>query len=104
MPRKNLAEVETLLNRLGYLASAPDGAITPETRAVVRRFQADIGAPANGFISPTLLAALRINSGLGPSIVVAAPVIDGAVAPVAEPDENADDRRGGGTGGGGGWN
>jgi len=106
LPAANLLEVETILNNLGYLASRPDGAVGTDTRAAVKHFQSDIGAPVTGFISPTLLAALRSNSGSGATTLAAAPVAAPVAAGGGTGGSGGNSGGGGGRGGGGGagWN
>lgn len=97
LPAPYLLEIETILNRLGYLSSQPDGAIGVDTRDAIRRFQSDIGAPVTGFISPTLLAALRANAGAGVGTVIAAPA-----SSTTGPAPSSGGTSGGGSGGGSG--
>ena len=65
-------EIEILLNQLGYLRGGLDGQIGTDTRAAIRRYQTDIGAPATGFVSQPLLFSLRANAPASASVPAAA--------------------------------
>jgi hypothetical protein len=56
------AEIEGRLRALGYLKEPADAVITTGTRSAVKRYQGDIGAPVNGFVSAPLLDSLRLNT------------------------------------------
>lgn len=56
------AEIEGRLRALGYLREPADAVITTGTRSAVKRYQGDIGAPVNGFVSGPLLDSLRLNT------------------------------------------
>jgi peptidoglycan hydrolase-like protein with peptidoglycan-binding domain len=58
--------IQQMLNRLGYDAGMPDGAVGPRTRSAIRQFQKDAGLRVNGQISPQLenaLATAKSKSG-----------------------------------------
>jgi hypothetical protein len=50
--------VQSALLRLGYYDRAADGVFGPETRAAIRRYQHEIGAPMTGEITPAQSARL----------------------------------------------
>ena len=52
-------ELQQLLAQRGFYRGAPDGQIGGRTREALRRFQASIGVPADGFASAEVLARLR---------------------------------------------
>ncbi|MQX36976.1 lytic murein transglycosylase [Roseospira navarrensis] len=54
--RVEVEQLQTLLNRLGYDAGGVDGLVGPSTRGAIRRFQAAVGLPADGFADPALYA------------------------------------------------
>lgn len=56
------AEIEGRLRALGYLKEPADAVITVGTRAAISRYQGDIGAPSNGFVTAPLLDSLRLNT------------------------------------------
>ncbi|WP_421723521.1 SUMF1/EgtB/PvdO family nonheme iron enzyme [Bauldia sp.] len=60
-PRGAEAEVRTLLTQLGYPADSRGGDTTDLADAI-RAFQGDVGLPADGQVSPTLLAVLRATT------------------------------------------
>lgn len=60
LTRNEIREAQTLLARLGFGGSAPDGIVGPRSRAAATSFQLDIGAPPDGAFDRRLLAALRI--------------------------------------------
>ncbi|MDQ0324812.1 lytic murein transglycosylase [Rhodopseudomonas julia] len=56
---KELLEVQTRLNRLGYDAGPPDGRLGQKTRTGVRAAQLAFGLPADGYPTRALLERLR---------------------------------------------
>ncbi|HVM82384.1 MAG TPA: peptidoglycan-binding protein, partial [Candidatus Binatia bacterium] len=61
-PQLNLDEREEIQTRLaarGYDVGTPDGILGLKTRKAIRRFQATIGWPQDGFANKALLDALR---------------------------------------------
>lgn len=52
-------ELQQLLAERGFYRGAPDGRIGGQTREALRRFQASIGVPADGFASAEVLKRLR---------------------------------------------
>ncbi len=52
------------LAALGFLKGAPDGAIGAVTRQAVRAFQKANGFPPDGYVDPSLIAAVRARSGM----------------------------------------
>ncbi|MYZ48800.1 lytic murein transglycosylase [Propylenella binzhouense] len=59
LPPRELAALQTILNRSGYDAGAADGRLGEATRAGVRRAQLALGLPADGYPTAELLARLR---------------------------------------------
>jgi peptidoglycan hydrolase-like protein with peptidoglycan-binding domain len=59
MPRSALVEVQWILNRLGYLSSAGDGVMGPQSTAAIRRYQGDRGLAITGVPTMDLLGKLR---------------------------------------------
>ena len=57
--RKEIRQVQSDLNRLGYRVGAVDGVLGPRTTAGIRSYQADQKMPRSGTINPQLLSALR---------------------------------------------
>ena len=110
MTAEGRLRIERLLGQLGYLSGGIDGAITVETRAAIRTYQRDIGAPQTGFVTQQLLDSLQLNTGQAvqapavPAPSAAAPVPSPRVSPAASPrpatSSNDDDDDGGGGGGG----
>lgn len=104
-------EIEQHLAALGYLKERPDGAISRSTRNAIRLYQADIGAPASGYVSAPLLDSLRLNSG-GVAPVQASPVpvrtstssTTSSTAPSSTPTGATGDGGAGGSSAGGAWN
>lgn len=109
------AEVEGRLRAMGYLREPADSVITAGTRSAIRKYQAEIGAPSNGFISDTLLKSLRRNSAslsdddlaklIRTSSATSAPKRTTPPKPTRATrvaDANEDDGNRGGSGGGGG--
>lgn len=80
LPAEMRYEIEFRLNAIGYRPGPVDGVVSPDARDAIRRYQRDIGAPANGYLSVSLLESLRFNSG---SVAVTAPEIRRSAAPVA---------------------
>ncbi len=62
--REEILELQTLLNRLGYDAGAPDGLFGSGTRRAVRGFQAARNLPADGFPTAALLGQVRAQAGV----------------------------------------
>lgn len=54
-----LAEIQSLLNQLGYDAGPVDGRIGPKTLYAIRVFQSQVGLTVTGRADPELLKALR---------------------------------------------
>jgi len=52
-------DLQRLLNGLGYDPGEADGIVGEKTRAAFRLYQQDLGEPADGFPTQTLLARLR---------------------------------------------
>jgi membrane-bound lytic murein transglycosylase B len=52
-------DMQQRLTILGYEPGTVDGIVGPRTRSALRRFQANIGVPADGFPTQKLLARLR---------------------------------------------
>ena len=71
LQRPQLVELQTLLARLGFNAGAPDGMFGSSTRRAVSQFQKANGYPADGYPTPTLLAAIRKSAGSPPVADVA---------------------------------
>ncbi len=57
-----IAEIQRLLNRLGYSAGEPDGRIGARTTEAIRAFQSSNGAEPRGDATLTLLRQLRVAS------------------------------------------
>ena len=95
-------EIEQHLAALGYLKERPDGAISRSTRNAIRLYQADIGAPASGYVSAPLLDSLRLNSGgIAPVQASPAPV---RTSTSSTPTGATGDGGAGGSSAGGAWN
>lgn len=58
------ANIQAVLNRLGYDAGPVDGLVGPATWGAVKRFQEDHAMPANGSITPEVTRALFAAAGL----------------------------------------
>lgn len=56
--RKQIREVQTRLNRLGFDAGTPDGLIGRNTRNAIERFQLSKGLQADGQLTEQLMAAV----------------------------------------------
>ncbi|MHA7834993.1 MAG: lytic murein transglycosylase [Algiphilus sp.] len=59
LSRKQVKEMQTLLNRLGFEVGTPDGIVGPNTRSGLRAFQRQIGKTPDAFPTYALLEALR---------------------------------------------
>ena len=59
LPSDSIAEIQGILNRLGYLSAEGDGVMGPKSTAAIRRYQGDRGIAVNGLPSVKLLAKLR---------------------------------------------
>jgi lytic murein transglycosylase len=53
---------QAALAKLGYNPGAPDGLIGLGTRQAIRAWQKDRGLPADGYLSPTVLATLKAQT------------------------------------------
>ena len=60
--RDQVAEIQSLLNELGYDAGTVDGVLGINTRAAIAAYQRDNGYAATGRIDDSLLPALRVSS------------------------------------------
>ena len=58
LARADIADMQTALNQLGMDAGDVDGVVGPATRAGLRRFQASLGLPADGYPTQELLQRL----------------------------------------------
>jgi peptidoglycan hydrolase-like protein with peptidoglycan-binding domain len=54
--------IQAALRQLGYYDGDVDGVIGPETRAAIRRYQHELGAPMTGTLTPP--EATRLVAGL----------------------------------------
>ena len=59
LPASAVAEIQWLLNRLGYLNAESDGVMGPKSTAAIRRYQGDRGLAVTGVPSIELLSKLR---------------------------------------------
>lgn len=59
LSRTEKQELQSRLTALGYDTQGIDGVIGPNSRAAVRRFQQDRGLVPDGYVSVTLLSAVR---------------------------------------------
>lgn len=66
MPRSALAEVQWILNRLGYLEGQSDGVMGPKSTAAIRRYQGDRGLAITGVATMDLLSKLRLEKNQEP--------------------------------------
>ncbi|WP_421718209.1 lytic murein transglycosylase [Algiphilus sp.] len=62
LTRREVKEMQTLLNRLGFDVGTPDGIVGPNTRSGLRAFQRQIGETPDAFPTAALLAALRARA------------------------------------------
>jgi membrane-bound lytic murein transglycosylase B len=62
MSYDEIREIQQRLNSLGFNAGPVDGIPGSGTLRAVRAFQRQIGVPADGYVSPSLLDALRRSS------------------------------------------
>ncbi|GAB5457075.1 MAG: SEL1-like repeat protein [Henriciella sp.] len=60
--REQIADIQTVLNGLGYQAGTPDGLAGPGTRTAIRAFQADANLPTSGEVNPALIEALNAET------------------------------------------
>ncbi|MEX2409406.1 MAG: lytic murein transglycosylase, partial [Rhodovibrionaceae bacterium] len=60
---EDIKTMQSLLNRLGFDAGAPDGKVGPLTRTAIRDFQRSRDLPADAFPSASLLSNLRRAAG-----------------------------------------
>lgn len=63
LARKDIAELQTFLRKLGLLQGAADGNMGPATRSAIRQYQTMAGLPATGEPTPELLRELREVAG-----------------------------------------
>ena len=56
-------ELQRRLTSLGYDTRGIDGIVGPDSRAAVRRFQTDRGMTPDGYVSASLLQAVRAADG-----------------------------------------
>lgn len=69
----DIAELQSVLNRLGFDCGRVDGIFGPLTRRAVADFQTNTGREANGICTPDLVVQLRTlasQSGSGPGVAV----------------------------------
>lgn len=59
LARTDVVEIQNHLNRLGYAVGDADGIPGRGTREGIRRFQGDVGLPADGYADYSLLEVLR---------------------------------------------
>ena len=64
LSRAERRELQALLLRRGYDIGTVDGVLGLKTRKAVRRFQAAIGWPQDGFPNKAVLDALRMQPGV----------------------------------------
>lgn len=64
LSRLEKAELQERLSAVGYSTDGVDGTIGPNTRAALRRWQADTGFPADGYATPEHLKLLREQTAL----------------------------------------
>jgi peptidoglycan hydrolase-like protein with peptidoglycan-binding domain len=57
-----IAEIQGLLRQRGYDVPEMTGTVDAKTAAAIRSYQADANLPADGAVSPTLLANLKIGT------------------------------------------
>lgn len=63
LDRDAMLELQTRLNQAGHPAGQPDGMFGGNTRRAIRSFQMQRGLPADGYPTPSLLAAVRAVTG-----------------------------------------
>jgi membrane-bound lytic murein transglycosylase B len=68
LSRLEKAELQERLSAVGYSTDGIDGNIGPNTRAALRRWQADTGFPADGYATIDHLQLLREQTALPKSI------------------------------------
>lgn len=69
----DIAELQSILNRLGFDCGRVDGIFGPVTRRAVADFQTNTGREANGICTPDLVVQIRTlasQSGSGPGVAV----------------------------------
>ena len=66
LSRLEKAELQELLSAVGYNTDGIDGNIGPNTRAALRRWQADVGFPSDGYATIEHLKLLREQAELRP--------------------------------------
>ncbi|MGR4871910.1 lytic murein transglycosylase [Variovorax sp. LARHSF232] len=59
LSRSQVTELQDNLNQQGFAAGTPDGVLGPATRAALRRFQQQLGLPADGYPTLDLLTRLQ---------------------------------------------
>ena len=59
LSRAQVHELQSALNAQGFGTGTPDGVLGPATRAGVRRFQQQLGLPADGYPTLELLQRLQ---------------------------------------------
>ena len=59
LTRDNILTIQQTLNLLGYNTGVPDGMAGPKTRSATRKFQADIGLVADGYVGYQLFQQLQ---------------------------------------------
>jgi len=59
LTRDNILTIQQTLNLLGYNTGVPDGMAGPKTRSATRKFQADIGLVADGYVGHELFQQLQ---------------------------------------------
>ena len=59
LTKDNVLTIQQTLNLLGYDTGVPDGMAGPKTRSATRKFQADIGLEADGYVGYQLFQQLQ---------------------------------------------
>ncbi|MDM0041199.1 lytic murein transglycosylase [Variovorax sp. J22G21] len=59
LPRSQIIELQTALNKRGFDAGTADGVMGPATREGLRRYQRSVGLPADGYPSAELIQRLQ---------------------------------------------
>ena len=59
LTKDNILTIQQTLNLLGYDTGVPDGMAGPKTRSATRKFQADIGLVADGYVGYELFQQLQ---------------------------------------------